>query len=141
MKPILFIDVDGVLFGEYDGYFQLRPNVIGFLDWCQKHFDRRWLTCWGDRFNKVASGIYGGRAIENFGCVPWHQYDHNKAKGALTTAKDRQFYWIEDGLPDEEIEILYHAGLLGSYLWVNPYGRDELYRIKKMLAERIGVAV
>jgi hypothetical protein len=26
-KPILFHDIDGVLFGEYDGEFQLRPGV------------------------------------------------------------------------------------------------------------------
>lgn len=26
MKPILFHDIDGVLFGEHDGGFQLRPR-------------------------------------------------------------------------------------------------------------------
>lgn len=27
MKPILFHDIDGVLFGDYAGEFQLRPGL------------------------------------------------------------------------------------------------------------------
>ena len=47
MKPkILFIDIDGVLFGEYDGYYQLRPGVSSFFVWAQPRFRCEFLTCW-----------------------------------------------------------------------------------------------
>jgi len=48
-KPILYIDVDGVLFGLYGEptAFQLRPGVNSFLTWADEMFVCKWLTCWG----------------------------------------------------------------------------------------------
>ncbi len=46
LRPLLYLDVDGVLFGLYGGRFQLRPDVVGFLVRRTRHFDCRWLTCW-----------------------------------------------------------------------------------------------
>ena len=45
-KPILFHDIDGVLFGEYEGEFQLRPGVKTWLKWVNEHFEVVWLTSW-----------------------------------------------------------------------------------------------
>jgi hypothetical protein len=37
IKPILFHDIDGVLFGgEYEGAFQLRP-AVKMLKWAHEH--------------------------------------------------------------------------------------------------------
>ena len=46
MKPILFHDIDGVLFGDYDGGFQLRPGVNTWLEWAFEHFEVAWSTSW-----------------------------------------------------------------------------------------------
>ena len=36
--PILFHDIDGILFGNYAGEFQLRPGVKSWLAWAYEHF-------------------------------------------------------------------------------------------------------
>lgn len=139
MKPVLFIDVDGVLFGIYEGYFQLRPNVIGFLDWCVHHFDCYWLTCWDfERLKKLMNILQGLRLADQIDYCHWPQYEHNKARGALAYAPWREFYWIEDGLPEDEIKVLESAGKLERYIYVHPEGRDELERIKGILEEKLG---
>lgn len=138
MKPILFIDVDGVLIGLYDGYLQIRPNVIGFLDWCSKHFECVWLSCRMDSFARLADIPLpqGGEMLRKIKTCKWNR---NKAEAALKYANKRQFYWIEDGLLDEEVETLLDAGFMNNFLWVNPEGRDELYLTQKRLAEKIEV--
>lgn len=134
MKPILYIDVDGVLFGEYEGYFQLRPNVIGFLEWCTKYFDCRWLTCWGqDQLESLFNMIYGTRVEQKIKYHKWFHLD-NKAKAIDL---DNDFYWIEDGLPEDEIEILDNAHKTDRYIYVNNQGRDELDKIREILEDRL----
>lgn len=50
-KPILYIDVDGVLLVHggtlsKDGRPQLRPYSKEFLEYATEHFECRWLTGW-----------------------------------------------------------------------------------------------
>jgi hypothetical protein len=45
-KPILYHDIDGVLFGNYGGEFQLRPALKTWLKWVHEHFDVVFLTMW-----------------------------------------------------------------------------------------------
>jgi len=44
-KPVLYLDVDGVLFGLYGDpeAFQLRPGVTSFLTWVHSQFQLCWL--------------------------------------------------------------------------------------------------
>ena len=44
--PILLHDIDGVLFGDYAGEFQLRPGVKTWLTCAHEHFEVIWLTSW-----------------------------------------------------------------------------------------------
>jgi hypothetical protein len=46
MKPILYHDIDGVLFGDYAGEFQLRPGLKTWLKWVNEHFEVVFLTMW-----------------------------------------------------------------------------------------------
>ena len=66
MKPILFHDIDGVLFGEYDGEFQLRPGVKTWLRWAHEHFQVVFLTSWSpEKIRTLLSVIYSEKFIKN----------------------------------------------------------------------------
>ena len=57
--PILFHDIDGVLFGEYAGEFQLRPGVKSWLAWAHEHFQVIWLTSWeSDKIKALLHVLY-----------------------------------------------------------------------------------
>lgn len=57
-KPILFHDIDGLLFGEYDGEFQLRPGVKTWLKWAHEHFEVVLAHVLGTRENQDATESY-----------------------------------------------------------------------------------
>lgn len=136
-KPLLFIDVDGVLFATYEGCFQLRPSVNSFLKWCTEHFECAWLTCWAHEPLKALFGhTYGDRYADKIKYCSWQPYDHNKAKGAIAYAAGRPFLWIEDGVPEDEREILNQHGLLDNYIFVMPDGKNELVQVQQTLNKR-----
>ncbi|TKB62952.1 MAG: hypothetical protein E8D48_06535 [Nitrospira sp.] len=57
--PILFHDIDGVLFGDYAGEFQLRPGVKSWLEWAHTHFEVIWLTSWeSDKIKRLLNVLY-----------------------------------------------------------------------------------
>jgi len=45
-KPILFHDIDGVIFGYYGpaGHLQLRPGVADWVQWVHEHFTVIWFS-------------------------------------------------------------------------------------------------
>jgi hypothetical protein len=134
----LFIDVDGVLFAEYDGFLNLRPGVNSFLKWCTENFECAWLTCWGQfALKDLFRSTYGSGVARKIDYCNWQPYEGNKAKGALEYAAGRTFLWIEDGLPPEERELLNQKGLLDSYIYVNPNGKNELYQVQRKLKQRL----
>lgn len=76
--PILFHDIDGVLFGDYAGEFQLRPGVKTWLTWAHGHFEVIWLTSWdSEKIKTLLHVLY----CERFQChrdsppVPSRQLD------------------------------------------------------------------
>jgi hypothetical protein len=71
--PILYIDVDGVLFGRYGGHIQLRPNAIAFLIWAVDHFECRWLTCWNKkRVEQLLDALYARHLIDKIEYIDWN---------------------------------------------------------------------
>jgi hypothetical protein len=48
-KPILFHDIDGMLYGYYAGMFQLRPRVKTWLEWASARFEILWVTTWDEK--------------------------------------------------------------------------------------------
>ena len=130
-NKVLFIDIDGVLFGEYDGYYQLRPGVASFFVWAHQHFRIEFLTCWSwSRVQSLLELLYIDRRLLGIGYRVWY----NLKTDGIDPQKD-EFYLMDDNLLAEEEEQLEHWGLLNRYLKVDRHGKDELIRIKELIME------
>src|SRR5262245_26398344 len=114
-KPRLYIDMDGVLFGYYDYFFQLRPNAVGFLRWAVKYFDCRWLTAWAEPdIAALFSHIYGGDLATKIVWTSWSKQPDESDK-ARAIDLSQPFYWIEDGILPGEAAYLRASGVYDSY--------------------------
>jgi FMN phosphatase YigB (HAD superfamily) len=134
-QPVLFIDIDGVLFGEYDGYYQLRPGVSSFLVWAGQYFHCEFLTCWSwPRVQNLLETLYIDRRSLKIGYRLWYNF---KTDGIDPKRED--FYIIDDNLVPEELAQLEAWGLGSRYLRVNKEGSTELQRIQQLLMELVGL--
>ena len=143
--PILFHDIDGVLFGDYAGEFQLRPGVKSWLAWAHEHFEVIWLTSWeSDKIKTLLSVLYCERFRSHPDIPPFRHANWTNCENkvvwleqAVQKLKGREWFWIED-----EIETLapaiQRAGLsLDRCIQSNPLGRDELLVLQTTLADRL----
>jgi hypothetical protein len=124
-KPILFHDIDGVLFGEYDGEFQLRPGVKTWLKWAHEHFEIVWLTSWApekvktllsvlycEKFMKHLAESSGTRPDQPFQCANWMNYANKETwlQDAIPKLQGRSWFWIDD-LIEEDLASIKACGL------------------------------
>ena len=143
--PSLFHDIDGVLFGDYAGEFQLRPGVKSWLAWAHEHFELIWLTSWeSDKIKTLLSVLYCERFRSNpdipqFRHANWTNCENKVVwiEQAVEKLKGREWFWIDD-----EIETLaptiQQAGLsFDRCIQSNPLGRDELLVLQSTLADRL----
>lgn len=131
-EKVLFIDIDGVLFGEYEDYYQLRPGVSSFFSWAHQYFRLEFLTCWSwIRVQNLLELLYIDRRSLRIGYRVWY----NLKTDGIVPGKD-EFYLIDDNLLVEEIDQLERWNLLERYLKVEKNGKDELYRIRRLIMER-----
>lgn len=134
-KPVLFHDIDGVLFGHYDGHFQLRPGVHSWLHWAHGHFDVVWLTSWTHARVEALLDLLYLRAYLPARCANWHAYQRKSLWfiEAVEKLHGREWYWLDDEL-DQWQEDLHAAGLaLDHCLAVSPTGRDSLLEVQHRL--------
>ena len=134
-RPVLYIDVDGVLFGLYGDpeVFQLRPQVNGFLAWCVTNFRCRWLTAWDNKRIESVLGECYSNAVHAITHTKW-----TKTKcDAIDFAEPNLWYWIEDGISAEETVILQDLGVLDRFIFVSPCGEHELETLQQKLAARL----
>lgn len=132
---ILFIDIDGVLFGNYDGYYQLRPGVASFFVWASRYFRCEFLTCWSwPRVQTLLESLYIDRRSLRLGYREWRNY---KTDG-IDPQRD-EFYLIDDNLLPEEISKLKEWGLENRYMKVNKEGPEELKLVKKRIMTMEGM--
>lgn len=138
MRPILFHDIDGVLFGEYGGAYQLRPGVSSWLRWVCTHFDLVWLTAWEmDRIHGLLRCLYLDDVIKSSTYGNWANYANKETwlREAVPKLNGRPWFWIDDihddlsGLPAERC------------IQVNPIAERELERLREQLTERAGLPV
>ena len=129
----LFIDIDGVLFGEYDGYYQLRPGVASFFVWAAGcGFQTEFLTCWSwPRVQTMLESLYIDRRSLKLGYRTWY----NQKTDGIDPKEN--FWLIDDHLLPGEVSQLCAWGLEDRYLQVNRNGRDELVRIRSELEKRL----
>jgi len=143
--PILFHDIDGVLFGDYAGEFQLRPGVKSWLVWAHKHFEVIWLTSWeSDKIKTLLSVLY----CEKFRSLPdippfrhanWTNCENKVVwlQQAVQKLKDREWFWIDDEI-ETLVPAIQQAGIpLDRCIPSNPQGHDELRIIQATLASRL----
>lgn len=135
MKPILFHDIDGVLFGEYAGEYQLRPGVSSWLRWACEHFDLVWLTAWErDRVHGLLRSLYLEDVMKSSTYGNWTNYANKETwlREAVSKLDGRPWFWIDDiqddlsGLPAERC------------IRVSPIEERQLERLKEDLAGRAG---
>ena len=133
MKKTLFVDIDGVLFAEYDGYYQLRPGVSSFFVWAKEYFHCEFLTCWSwSRVQSLLELLYLDRRSLEIGYRLWY----NLKTDGIDPRQD-DFYLLDDHLIPAELEQLAEWGLMERYLKVERTGADELMRIRELLKTKI----
>jgi hypothetical protein len=143
--PILFHDIDGVLFGEYAGEFQLRPGVKTWLTWAHEHFEVIWLTSWeSDKIKTLLSLLY----CEKFRSLPdippfrhanWTNCENKVVwlQQAVQKLKDREWFWIDDEI-ENVVPAIQQAGIpLDRCIQSNPLGQDELLVLQSTLTDRL----
>lgn len=127
MKPILFHDIDGVLFGEYDGGFQLRPGVNTWLEWAFEHFEVIWLTSWDqEKIKALLTVTYNANLLHQFHHANWTNYVDKTVwlVEALARLGQRDVFWIDDeAVPVEGVEAIR----------VNSKGAHELVAVQAQL--------
>lgn len=134
-KPILYIDVDGVLFGLYGDpeSFQLRPGVTSFLRWATERFECRWLTAWPqDRMEELMRRIYASQYL-TIVYADWRP--NSKTDGIDFSAAE--WFWIEDGINESEEATLQARGCYDRFIYVDARGADELERVRQVLAAKL----
>lgn len=143
--PILFHDIDGVLFGDYAGEFQLRPGVKSWLTWAHEHFEVIWLTSWeSDKIKTLLSVLYCERFHRLPDSPPFHHANWSKCENkvvwlqqAVQKLTDREWFWIDDEI-DTLAPAIQQAGIpLDRCIQSNPLGQDELLVLQSTLAARL----
>ena len=66
-KPILFHDIDGVIFGYYGpaSHIQLRPGVADWVQWVHQEFEVHWSTI--QKETRVRELMRGAHRLEYLG--------------------------------------------------------------------------
>ena len=111
MKPTLFHDIDGVLFGHYgpNDAFQLRPGVGDWLRWAHQHFKVVWLTTWKEpEIRQLLMMLWPRNSIyatlrppTHVRVADWKRYASKEAwLVAKVEGKVAEWYWIDDMIPE-----------------------------------------
>jgi hypothetical protein len=112
-KPTLFHDIDGVLYGGYDGEFQLRPGVKPWLWWGHEHFEVVWLTTWEpDKIRTLLSVIFAEKYLKALpmmpvNCADWKLCDSKAAwlQQMMSQRPELEWYWIDDDMSAKEVAV------------------------------------
>lgn len=111
-KPLLFHDVDGVIFGEYEGEFQLRPGVKTWLKWAHEHFAVVWLTSWPEaKIRTMLQVVSCEKFLKGFPdpplvCADWKLCESKAAwlQQMVSQRPELEWYWIDDDISAKELE-------------------------------------
>lgn len=143
MKPILYHDIDGVLFGEYGPRqtHQLRPGVHDWFHWVLKRYQLVFVTSWQqDQLFDLLKSLYLHDVIDACRYLPWQsaglafKWDAIQHDQRMTP---HPFLWIDDDpsvFPDGPIRSQYFAAL--PFVRVNPTGANQLADLMQRLNAR-----
>ena len=157
MKPVLYLDVDGVLWDIVEGDAD-RANRIPkwagpargleeFLDYAFKTFEVRWCTTWamgGSMHPDMMERLYGhtGVPVETWAKVQpsfgWYDLKSENVDWVEHRA-GREFAWVEDALFESELQMLEDNGFHDSYYYTDVFeDSDALVKTLAKLKERFG---
>jgi hypothetical protein len=136
-RPVLYHDIDGVLFGDYSGHFQLRPNVKGWLEFVHEHFEVVWLTTWTkEDIRQLLKVLYAEKYVRHptiqFRVADWYSYDTKEQwlSANRSQLEGMSWFWIDDQIPPDG--RLIHLGLdPARCIAVNSHGADELVMLRE----------
>lgn len=143
--PILFHAVDGVLFGNYAGEYQLRPGVKSWLKWVHENFELVWLTSWeSEEMKALLRVLHHEKSSDSPETPPFHHANWTNCENkvawveqAVQKLKGREWFWIDDDI-DQFTQEIQAAGIpLDRCIQSNPQGADELLIIRSTLAGRL----
>ena len=133
VKPILFHDIDGVLFGDYEGAFQLRPGVNAWLEWAFEQFEVIWLTSWDqEKVKAFLTVTYNANLISQFRYAEWTNYANKTVwiAEAVKLLVEQEVFWIDDeAVPVEGVQAIR----------VHPKGEHELIAVQAQLDQLLAL--
>jgi hypothetical protein len=147
-RPILFLDVDGVLLRRRAGNmrgrdaYEVARHALPFLEWALKNFHVRWLSsrCQGGNAQEVCHAFryaLGARELPPdwhlLDTIPAARWDRRKVDAIdfLTN-----FFWVDDNHGEEALAILTAHGRADRAIETNvDRDPDALLRAMKRLAE------
>jgi hypothetical protein len=140
MKPLLFHDIDGVLYGTYGGVYQLRPGVKPWLEWASEHFEIVWLTTWDVEKIKTLLSVIGcekyRKALvrpETLRRADWERTgDKAVWLAAQADLKRVEWAWIDDIIPGEQ-KLLQLCLDSACCVAVDPEGENALEALRGRL--------
>lgn len=140
MKPVLYLDVDGVLWvvrhnvpiiaaGDPRAYAMGAPGLDDFLEFAFQNFEIRWCTTWaltGHMFMETRERLaeHTGVPASTWARVRdsngWMTYKHENI--ALEEHRaGRPFVWVEDTLLEEEHQWLRGNGWSDRYFFTDVF--------------------
>jgi hypothetical protein len=139
-KPILFHDIDGVIFGYYGpaGHLQPRPGLADWVQWVHENFTVIWFSV---RREAQVRELMRSLCLEQLGTVrvaQWNSYADKEPWLAVEVKKlnGRPWLWIDDHIAS--VERLEYLGLtVENCIRVCPDGSNELEVLKGILEERL----
>lgn len=159
MKPLLFLEYDGVLAipenlyvvhdlptpaRAYGNAFP-APRAQEFVKWIMGHFQVVWLTLWPGAPDSTLARI---RALSNLP-VPalrdcdtpsYQKQKHLIVAQYLLATPERPFFWVDSYFTPEARKWAIERGVVSSLLVCNSmHDPDGLYEVHRELAERISV--
>lgn len=161
MKPVLYLDVDGVL---WDIQQQLKddPTIVAadpttfacaakgledFLEYALERFEVRWCTTWAmsghmKMRDKELLEAHTGIPVRTWAKVRdslgWYNLKSENIDWE-EHHEGRPFAWVEDGLLEEELQMLRANHFIDSYYYTDVFeDPDALIKTLAKLKERFG---
>jgi hypothetical protein len=139
MRPVLFLDIDGVCNGwtgneadlhpEYFGALCRVPGATEFFRWAVGRFEVRWLTAWSvnnagamreERVPELAwlLGVEEDeiRAVRS---APWDGTDKTTGIRAVIGESGREWIWLDDDRMERELASLEAMGATDRLIHVD----------------------
>ena len=126
-KPVMYLDVDGVLWTVDDGGYSGALGLREFLEYALANYEVRWCTSWVtsgdmDRSSQQLLEEWTGEPLEvweqvrpSLGwmeakteCIDWGEVDAG-----------RRFVWVEDELLERERSVLRERGIEDWFIYTN----------------------